>query len=1161
MQHNSQSFQQRIEKQLKKISTSKNTIHEVSYLLDQASIYYKELNQLDNARFQYLRTIKESKKYRGTSIRETEDYTLHKLIKIYISQKDLSKAFQFYKILEKNIKANLSSNQLIKAKADIALGKIYAKYSEKILDDIYQQQDSFLIKKKEILFINYISYSIKWVKKAISILENLQGPSRQQIEYNNKSYDEVGLKRKLLACQKLLGDVYYTYGEFDDDYFENSMKILLDIVNRLDVSQTKDDYLKSSCLVSQARINYTIKNYQKAELYYVKDKEICNNLQDHNGLIFCYSNQAKCYKKMLKHEEAIKQLRLRGAYIEKFVTQNSHKEDMMNDNRQMLQDARDEQKELNVINEKVGQFGLKKSMIHQLKTNKLLFDGIVDIFSDLIDNSNLNAYTRLDDLLKKSFENWENIVKNLQEAADCFYLQNKKSLYEKLDIMITYITRKKPLKKFCVKIFDRIISLTKELKDNKSMFKNLIDYGGLLDDINTINIEDIEAKFNEAFCLIRKFGNAEDFQLGLSNLDIIYRRRNLVGKIENISQMINEIVRTRNVEILFIDIDNDNNDTINQQSFNKYKLKAKKALGKKSAAMKNGQAENFEDGSNFGGNDEARNYNIKELEDMLLDDYKEGGSVNSNRISHDVTQLKNDDLISLIDDDDDAENNIGNLQLSENHGEADMRQPANNRMIEEPLEELIEESTAKGHCKNDYIGNVRNIQAIGGNGLNNTANIDLSFQWMDDSQFQSKVNSIFLSLKSKINELLKEQLRKEYQLKNLIIEEDNEHNLIKKLTDNQRKAAELNILEILPATTFAPVKVLDLRGNKFTKKIFETMTQDETLCKYLLQSIETIKLSGNQIVIDIQFLLFLKKIVKYSSKSLIELDISGLRFPSNNGIELDEDLPKLFTKYLSRIFVEFEFLRELNLSQLNLKDLWGLGEANVATNANVFIVAQNFLNWENIMCLFVDTKFQGLKICDISNQHHTSDQHFKFSEVNATTNFIELFHDQQYKLGLNSFVSKHNDALLQNFLDNFPVDCEMLQYQNNFDDLLKTRGELYFFAVGILNAYQVDLSCNELDSAVEFLLRLESLASLSPQNKNNHRMAGTTSSTKNSQNKLKVLILRSMSFQADNSTIDNSLKKLMKFVMKCEGLEVLNLRGNRFDDKYFIKKDLIEYLT
>jgi hypothetical protein len=103
------------------------------------------------------------------NIKELEFYALEKLARIGISQNDTQKAFKFCKLMREISKTFLPGNLFLTAKSNNLLAKIY----EISGGNLHRQMldgggfDAFELKQKEIQFINYMDYSVKWVKKSI----------------------------------------------------------------------------------------------------------------------------------------------------------------------------------------------------------------------------------------------------------------------------------------------------------------------------------------------------------------------------------------------------------------------------------------------------------------------------------------------------------------------------------------------------------------------------------------------------------------------------------------------------------------------------------------------------------------------------------------------------------------------------------------------------------------------------------------------------------------------------------------------------------------------------------------------------------------------------------------------------------------------------------
>ena len=1154
-----QKQQQEIVELTKSIKNTKNTLSEINYIIKLADLYRRECNQVDKARFQYLTALQKSKKFQDSKVREQEFYILSKLVCISINSKDLKKAFKFCKFLRKIVTVNLNWHTYIKIKSDCLLATIYERFADEIfkqIDGEDQKYDRFQKKEKEILFTNYMDYSIKWMKKCVSNLEKIQ--ESNDICYNDRAISIIHLKKKLLEKRKLLGDIYYTYAQFDDDYYENSMEVLLKVVQECDNSLNNAPSenlnftekmiinMKSCCLISLGRINYTISKYKKAESYFIKDQELCKQTNDKNGLILNYRNYALCLGERYNFEDALKYLKIRSTLIEKYVSDLSEKEDLQQDNSEMVSVIHENKRVYSEIDIKMknllGNFSTNNEKISKIRNDLQTYEEIIYIL-DKCHESNFKLYTGQDNFFLKVFNNsWNTIVDTLIDCTKKFKLDNKKNSnkpYEEyMNYILSYLIFKKDLKKYSIKVYERQINYYIEKRNHRQAFCNYMDYGCILDDINHGNLKEIEDKFHSALKLIRKYGNDEDCLLCLDNLEIIYRRRNMYDKIEQIMFKIKELLRTKNMQIVFLDAKDDEFIIGDEEEFS---LLKKDRVDQDIGYLLDTNSENFQN-------------DLSELENNALDFF--------NTQNKDISLIENDDQMSLIDDEEEFGYGVKDSLRKKQGNYLKLPKDKKSNFLSEEIEtntnQDIEISKkpeknnvpSENKLDNSFSENNQNILRVT-QGPGNSNQLDLHNKYLNDTMFLGILNNIFMNFRKKIESTLQDQNT------NIMIEED--------LTEDEISKKQIVALR---TNNISFCKKIDFRGNTFNENVFQHLAKNEPFCCFLLQNIETIKFSGCKICIDKEFLNFMSKIVKFSKKSLIEIDISGLKFQDG---DLADESARIFTKYINKLFVEFEQLNQINLSCLTIKDLWNLGGSLNEKNNSLKIIdlSKNVLSWKDILPLFLSKKkFDNQKIVDISHQlidNNLASSNILSQEDNVLSqaikekynlqdrgNFIETTELKCLKFGM-------NDLLLEKFVDCFPYSQEIEnQLESDNSLLFKNRSDLVIIAQGFLDCNELDLSWNSFSITVDFQLCLIEINSWLNPKKINANLPYNFLNEKTTGPKIEVLSLRSMKQQNQS---EQSQKKFGRLVISLSNQKTIDLRGNSFDKKYLLYENKIEYLT
>jgi tetratricopeptide (TPR) repeat protein len=204
----------------------------------------------------------------------------------------------------------------------------------------------------------------------------LQG---QVILYRDSEIPPMATKMRLLRWQKAFGDIYFTYGEFDDDFYENSMCELLKVVQicQEDPAQAQKPallYMQSACLVSLGRINYALGIYGKAELYFGKDKEICEKLWDDDGLVLTCLNMSMCQNKRYRFDDSIRTLREQRKIIDRNSKGSADRTRLLTENKTRITAVENDKNTYQDIDTRVRSFFNSTTNLKHYLTNKTIFD-------------------------------------------------------------------------------------------------------------------------------------------------------------------------------------------------------------------------------------------------------------------------------------------------------------------------------------------------------------------------------------------------------------------------------------------------------------------------------------------------------------------------------------------------------------------------------------------------------------------------------------------------------------------------------------------------------------------------------------------------------------------------------------------------------------------
>lgn len=201
----------------------------------------------------------------------------------------------------------------------------------------------------------------------------------QAIFYRDSEISPMAMRMRLLRWKKTFGDIYFTYGEFDDDFYEDSMEQLLKVVQicQEDPVESKKPallYMQSACLVSLGRINYALGIYGKAELYFGKDKEICERLGDDEGLVLTCLNMSMCQNKRYKFDDSIRTLRDQRKIIDRTSQGCPDRARLLAENKSRIKSVENDKNTYQCIDTQVRTFfNSPKNLKHYL-TNKPIFD-------------------------------------------------------------------------------------------------------------------------------------------------------------------------------------------------------------------------------------------------------------------------------------------------------------------------------------------------------------------------------------------------------------------------------------------------------------------------------------------------------------------------------------------------------------------------------------------------------------------------------------------------------------------------------------------------------------------------------------------------------------------------------------------------------------------